>query len=137
MVAKKDAENKVPAVKKTAAKARALPVDPFTVAVESQVSPVVAEVLTKVNEVVNSEAYQVTASKVTPGIPASVRNVLYNIGFYLGIVATVAPSIIAALTGNAAVVGATVLGIVLVVNNALSKANLSKTAADIAKETPA
>lgn len=128
MVAKKDAENvvtlRVPAV------------DPFTVAVESQVNPVVAEVITKVNEVVNSESYQVTASKVTPYIPAKARAVIYTVGFYTGLVATVGAPIVATLTGEFAIVGATVLGIVLSFNNWLSKSNLSKTADDIAKENP-
>lgn len=133
MVAKKDAENVVATTKK----ARALPVDPFTEVVESQVNPVVAEVITKVTEVVNSEAYQVTASKVTPKIPAKARAVIYNIGFYLGIVATALPPFVAALTGQWAVIGASALGIVLALNNALSKANLSKTADDIAKEAVA
>jgi len=152
MTAKLDAENLTPAQK--AARTRAankklkadsaavaaevvVKTDPFTESINAQVDPVVQNVIKTANEVINSEAYQVTASKVTPKIPASVRNVIYNIGFYLGIVATIAPSIIAALTGQAAVVGATVLGIVLVINNALSKANLSKTATDIAKEETA
>ena len=146
MVAKKDAENITPAQKaaktRAANKAKAeaaavVKVDPFTESINAQVDPVVAEVLTKVNEVTNSEAYQVTASKVTPKIPANVRVVLYNIGFYLGIAATIGAPIVAALTGEAAVIGASVLGIILSLNNALSKANLSKTAEDIAKEATA
>lgn len=111
--------------------------DPFSKAIEAQVNPVVGKVIEEINNAANSEYIQVTASKVTPKIPAKAREIIYNIGIGLGAFATAAPPIIALLTGDAAIIGASAVGISLALTNLLSKLNLSKTATDIAKETPA
>jgi hypothetical protein len=95
----------------------------------------VEQVIDTINNLANDTTVQVTVSKVTPKIGAKARNVIYTIGVILGGVGTVGPIVLALLTGNAAVVGASVVGIAYALSNALAKLNLSKTADDIAKET--
>lgn len=98
------------------------------------VDPTVRSTIDVIGRVVDDPTVQVTISKVTPRISAKARNVIYNIGFYAGIVGTVAPIIAAALSGNASVAVASVGAVALGFNSWLAKANLSKTAEDIKKE---
>ena len=126
MTAKKDAENVVPAKPKVA-RARKEANTP-------SVSPEVQTVIDVANEVLDDPTVQVTVSKVTPKIPAAVRNALYTIGIIAGVAGTVAPIVAAALTGDAQVAIASIGAVALAFNSALAKFNLSKTAEDIAKE---
>lgn len=103
-------------------------------AVSNQLPDVVQSVVDEIDRAANSEYIQVTASRVTPSIGSSARNVIYTIGFYAGIVGTVAPMVAAYFTGDAQIIIASIGAIGLSLTNLLAKLNLSKTADDLAKE---
>lgn len=100
-----------------------------------KIDPTVETVLDTVDKIVDDPTVQATLSKVTPRIGANARNIIYTIGFYAGIVGAVGPIIAASLTGNAQVAVASIAAVALAFNSWLGKANLSRTAEDIAKET--
>lgn len=112
-----------------------VPNDPFAEKIEAQVHPVVDKVVKEMNEAANSEYIQVTASRVTPNIPAKVRSIIYDIGIWAGVVGAIAAPIAAVLTGDAQVAVNSVGALALALTNLLAKLNLSKTAEDIAKQT--
>lgn len=111
-----------------------VPNDPFAEKIEAQVHPVVDKVVKEMNEAANSEYIQVTASRVTPSIPANVRNIIYTVGIWAGVVGTIAAPIAAVLTGDAQVAVNSIGAIALALTNFLAKLNLSKTADDLAKQ---
>lgn len=57
-------------------------------------------------------------------IPANVRNVIYWTGIGLGALAAVGGAVVASLTGDAAAIGTTVVGVAYSLSNLLAKLNL-------------
>ena len=113
---------KVEAVQPIALKKADIPVDPF-----------VKDVLDEINEAASDPNVQITVSRVTKHIPAKVRDILYTVGIVAGAVGTFGTSIVALLTGDAALIVGTGASIALTLQSTLSKLNLSKTAEDVAK----
>lgn len=103
-------------------------------AVETQLPPVVEAVVDGIDAIGNDANFQVTASRVTAKFSARTRNILYTLGIVLGTVATAAFPVIAALTGQTQLIAGSAVAIALALSNLLAKANLSKTAADIADD---
>lgn len=101
---------------------------------EEKIDPTVETILETVDNIVDDPTVQATISKVTPKIGAKARAIIYNIGFYAGLVGTVAPIVAASLTGDSQIAVASIGAVALAFNSWLAKANLSKTAEDIAKE---
>lgn len=96
------------------------------------IAPVVQEVIDEVDNFATSEYFQVTASKVTPKFNAKTREVIYNIGIYLGALATIAPVVAGVLQGDAQLFAGSIGGLALSLTNLLAKLNISKTADDLA-----
>lgn len=113
--------------------AEEVPTKTFEIVVPPKVDPTVEKIIETANDVFDDPTVQVTISKVTPKIGAKAREIIYNIGFYAGLVGSVAPIIAAALTGDAQIVVASAGALALAFNSWLAKANLSKTAEDIDK----
>lgn len=57
-------------------------------------------------------------------IPANVRNGIYWVGIGIGAVAAVGGAVVATLTGEAAAIGTTVVGVFYSLSNLLAKLNL-------------
>lgn len=125
-------ENLTPAQKgaitRAANKARAAEQDKLA----ESIPVVVEEVAEQINDVADSELVAVAATQVTPKIPAKVRNVIYTLGIYLGVFATVAQVIGGITTGEAQLYLSSAGTLALSLTNLLAKLNLSKTADDIA-----
>lgn len=98
----------------------------------TEVQKDVAKVIEVVEQVADDPTVRVTISKVTPKISANARKWFYNIGVAAGIIGSAGPIVVAALTGEAAVAGATVVGLALTINSLLARYNLSKTPEEIA-----
>lgn len=130
MTAKTDAENLTPAQKaartraanKAAAEAESL---------KETVGPIVDDIVDTIKEASESEFVQVTVSRVTPKFPSAVRDAIYTVGIWLGVLGTIATPIAAVLTGDAQFLVSTVGTVSLALTNALAKLNLSKTAKDL------
>lgn len=114
--------------------AKALEAEQIELQTAQEIDPTVEKALETITDVVEDPYVQATISKVTPKIGAKARAIIYNIGFYLGLVGAVAPIVAASLTGNAQIAVATLAAVALAFNSWLAKANLSKTAEDFAKE---
>lgn len=123
---------------RAANKAKALIADPtpptaVKAIVQEKVEPIVEDVVNTINEAGDSQFVQVTLSRVTPKFPAVVRDTIYTVGIWLGVLGTIATPIAAALTGDAQYIAATVGTISLALTNLLAKLNLSKTPTDLIK----
>ena len=145
---KLDAENLTPAQKgartraankaKAAKAAAAAEMDAFEAVaaapetVKADVPAVIDEVTAVINGAADNPDVVLAVTKVTTGIPARVRSVIYTIGTVLGIIAVVAGPVAAALTGDAQALVISIGGLAQAFTSALAKLNLSKTATDIA-----
>jgi len=58
-------------------------------------------------------------------IPAGARNGIYWVGIAVGAAAAVGGAVVASLTGEAAAIGTTVIGVLYSLSNLLAKLNLS------------
>lgn len=114
--------------------AQAAAADPFFDSAELQVPAVLDKVAAELSAAGNSDYVQVTASRVTPHIPANVRNIIYTVGIWAGVVGTVAPIVAAVLTGETATLVTSVGSLALALTNLLAKLNLSQTATDLARQ---
>lgn len=110
-----------------------VPTKTFEIVIPPKVDPFVEKIIETANDVFDDPTVQVTISKVTPKIGSRAREVIYEVGFYAGLVGSVAPIVAAALTGNGAIAVATIGAVALAFNSWLAKANLSRTAEDVDK----
>lgn len=90
-----------------------------------KVDPEAQKVSDAVTDITSNPDVQGAVDKVKPLIPAKGRGVIYTVGFWVGIVGTVAVSVAGALTGNAALFAADAGTILLSVSNGLARLNLS------------
>lgn len=93
-------------------------------------NPVVDQIIGEINSAADSKYIQVTVSKVTPKIPSRVRNIIYNVGMWLGFVGIIAAPAAALLTGEAGIAVTSIGALALALTNLLAKLNLSTPVAE-------